>query len=475
MYYMVTGTVPLESVDRALLDELKEPSKLGISIPQNVENAMMNALNIYQKDRTPSAEAFLRELNSAEVKRIQVKQKRRETGKFPVWAKVLVAGLLCVVVAGGVVVFRTQSQKEQQQSEMGQGGKVLPYMKNIIGKTPEEAEEIFAKEESYKGLDLSLQKSNDVDFIFTQDYVGKIASQSVEEREKLSKGTSVKYVLGDNTRIHYSDINEYKDARALLDAMKISDKGEEITDEAQAQGKPYGSLAKIRMKDGSELTDMKDTNKQSQVIEIAKIDKVLYYACDFFYTKEIGNQVGRPISKVTMNMYKKDKNEKRKLSKKAQSVDGASFVDDSYYTFETGGNYVPGVVTRQTQNSGKFDASSYSGVLFKVIHENGNLSSMIGKTGNEVSSKIREIMGNKNITIQCEDKTATVTGVTIKQNENVVKVFSSNDANLEFTIQVHKAVVTEAPKPTEAPQATSPASTPKRDSAKGKEGFNTLD
>ena len=141
MYYMVTGTVPLESVDRALLDELKEPSKLGISIPQNVENAMMNALNIYQKDRTPSAEAFLRELNSAEVKRIQVKQKRRETGKFPVWAKVLVAGLLCVVVAGGVVVFRTQSQKQQQQSEMGQGGKSQALMQNIIGKTPEEAEE----------------------------------------------------------------------------------------------------------------------------------------------------------------------------------------------------------------------------------------------------------------------------------------------------------------------------------------------
>ena len=82
--------------------------------------------------------------------------------------------------------------------------------------------------------------------------------------------------------------------------MKISDKGEEITDEAQAQGKPYGSLAKIRMKDGSVLTDMKDTNKQKQVIEIAKIDKILYYACDFFYTKDIGNQVGRPISKVTI-------------------------------------------------------------------------------------------------------------------------------------------------------------------------------
>ena len=72
---------------------------------------------------------------------------------------------------------------------------------------------------------------------------------------------------------------------------------------------------------------------------------------------------------------------------------------------------------------------------------------MIGKTGNEISAKIREIMGNKNITIQCEDKTATVTGVTIKQNGNVVKVFSSNDANLEFTIQVEKKVVTPAPTP----------------------------
>lgn len=133
------------------------------------------------------------------------------------------------------------------------------------------------------------------------------------------------------------------------------------------------------------------------------------------------------------------------------------------------------MITRQTQNSGKFDASSYSDVLFKVIHENGNLSSMIGKTGNDVSAKIREIMGNKNITIQCEDKTATVTGVTIKQNGNVVKVFSSNDANLEFTIQVQKAVVTEAPKPTEAPQAASPASTPKPASAHGDRNFSTLE
>ena len=214
--------------------------------------------------------------------------------------------------------------------------------------------------------------------------ISRDAFLSIEDK-KLKHLTYLKALIVSDTA-GFSDI--------LTDISNTA--GEEITDEAQAQGKPYGSLAKIRMNDGSVLTDMKDTNKQAQVIEIAKIDKIFYYACDFFYTKEIGNQVGRPISKVTMNMYKKDKNGKRKLTKKAQSVDGASFVDDSYYTFENGGNYVPGVITRQTQNSGKFDASSYSDVLFKVIHENGNLSSMIGKTGNEISAKIREIMGNKN-------------------------------------------------------------------------------
>ena len=78
MYRMITGKVPVESVDRALFDELKTPTQLGISIPQNIENAMMNALNVYQKDRTPSAQVFLEELNSAQVKRIHVKNKKND-------------------------------------------------------------------------------------------------------------------------------------------------------------------------------------------------------------------------------------------------------------------------------------------------------------------------------------------------------------------------------------------------------------
>lgn len=476
MYYMVTGTVPSESVDRALLDELKEPSKLGISIPQNVENALMNSLNVYQKDRTPSAEAFLRELNSEEVKRIRIKQKRRETGKFPGWAKVLVAGLLCVVLAGGVVVFRIQTQKQQQQSELGQGGESQALMQNIVGKTPEDAKKLFETEEAYQGLGLSLVKSEETDFIFTQDYAGKIAYQSVDERAKLEKDTTVTYIVGDNTKIHYSEINEYKDARVLLDALKLSGTaGEEITDKAQAEGKAYGSLAKIRMKDGSEITDIQDKSRQSEVVEIGEIDKVVYYACDFFYTRHIKNEVGNPIRAVKMSLYKKDKNGKYQDTKKKESVANASFVDDSYYTFRNEANLQPGVVAYQTKNSGKFDASADSGVLFKVIHKDGNLSSYLnGKTGSQVRDKIKEIMGTKKCTINCSGSwSAKAKSVTIKKEGNVQKAFSSQDENLEFMIVVEEpkptAVSTPQPvTPTQQPQQPAAPKQPKQDSAADK-------
>lgn len=82
MYRMITGIVPQESVERTLVDELQEPSKLGIPIPQNLENALMNALNVFQEERTPSAEVFLRELTSQHVERRQVKKKGERQVNF---------------------------------------------------------------------------------------------------------------------------------------------------------------------------------------------------------------------------------------------------------------------------------------------------------------------------------------------------------------------------------------------------------
>lgn len=472
MYYMITGNVPLESVDRALLDELKEPSKLGIEIPQNVENAMMNALNVYQKDRTPSAEAFLRELNSSEVKRIQVKQKRRETGKFPTWAKILVAGLSVVIVAGGAFVIHSQMQKQQQQSELGQGGKTQAYMTTIIGMTPEEAEETIKEEEDYQGMDIDLTGLDD--FYFTprnedelEEKIVEIAWQSIPEGDKLKKGDIIQYKLGDSTRIHYSDINQYRDARILLDVMKV--KGEKITDGKKAMGKAYGSLDSITLKDGTVISDIKDENKQAEVIKIADIAKVSYYACDYFYTKNLGDYVGESIDDVKMK--KTNGGKKHPKKDKEQSVAGAGFVDDSYYTFD--GSYAANTVCEQTLEKGsKFDSSVNNEqledgiILFKVIRGDGNLSNYIrGKTGSEVEKKIKDIMREaiergKKVEIECDNKSAEVTGVTIKQNGDTKLAFSPKDENLKFTIETQKPTPAPTPTPTAAPMARPAAKTP---------------
>lgn len=120
MYRMITGKVPAESVERALDDDLQEPSKLGITINPSMENALMNALNVYQKDRTPSAEVFYRELTSGNTQRIKVKRKKRETGKLPVWAKGLVAVAMCGLIAGGALLVR-QGMENKEKKMVGQG------------------------------------------------------------------------------------------------------------------------------------------------------------------------------------------------------------------------------------------------------------------------------------------------------------------------------------------------------------------
>lgn len=500
MYYMITGNVPLESVDRALLDELKEPSKLGIEIPQNVENAMMNALNVYQKDRTPSAEAFLRELNSSEVKRIQVKQKRRETGKFPTWAKILVAGLSVVIVAGGAFVIHSQMQKQQQQSELGQG-KEVQVMLPIIGFTPEEAENQLSETVSeYEELDIHWKDLGDFCFTTEDDNVGKIAWQSIPERGELKKGDIIQYKLGDNTQIHYSDINQYRDARILLKDMRLSVSkiGEGITEEEKAKGKAYGSLASITLKDSPEpidISDIKDKEKQAEVIKRDNIAKISYYACDFFYTKKLKNYVGSSIYEVKMK--KTSGGKKRAKVDKEQSVAEAGFVDDSYYTFHSpsdDGKYAGNVVYEQTKNSGGFNASEDTDVLFKVINKDGNLSGYIGrKTGGEVAKKIEDIMKRK-VEIKCDNKSAKVTGVTItkKNDKNTqdassqkdaphLDAFSSNDENLVFTIEFQEptpapiAESTAAPAPAQKPATSTPKPTQKVPSKEKERGFQSLD
>lgn len=104
MYRMITGVTPQESIERVGKDELKDPSKLGVKITKNQENALMNALNITAETRTQTAEQFLSDLMSdADVVRNKIMQRKKDEGKWPLWLKI-VAGLVPVAMIG-VLLF----------------------------------------------------------------------------------------------------------------------------------------------------------------------------------------------------------------------------------------------------------------------------------------------------------------------------------------------------------------------------------
>lgn len=62
LYRCITGMLPPDSVERIHGDTLKTPSELGVSLPKNVEQAILKALAVKTEDRFPNMDAFLRAL-----------------------------------------------------------------------------------------------------------------------------------------------------------------------------------------------------------------------------------------------------------------------------------------------------------------------------------------------------------------------------------------------------------------------------
>ncbi len=97
-YKMLTGITPPDSMERAINDEIKEPSKHGVKLPVTAENAIMNALNVKKSYRTQTVQEFKNQLLSDGVVRTKVKQGQGRSGKMPI------GGRIAVVVAGITIV-----------------------------------------------------------------------------------------------------------------------------------------------------------------------------------------------------------------------------------------------------------------------------------------------------------------------------------------------------------------------------------
>ncbi len=482
MYRMITGVVPQESVERALADDLKEPSKMGVSISKNMENALMNALNVYQNERTPSAEEFLKELNSDSVKRIKVKQKKNKTGKFPLWAKGLVAGLACVVAVGGVIVVRKMSGNNPDVL----GSKTI-VMQDLRNKSQGEVAEYIDELNKKNGWDINL---NAEDFVFdlTQES-GTVYSQSVAsgtvlydpDKELQNAGVegltydsegkitgTISVTLYSGEKLHYSEISGLN-AYALAQKLEIdtADKTYFIEEEGE-KGNNYFDLVSVDVA-GEMISseELKKEENQEKEINYSQDIRIHYYATDFFYWKKLpdfASEYGE-LNNIPEQAVYRYANEKKKDKSGSKSLKESNLVDDGYYTVRSD-KYGVGTIIGQTVAPGEEYDETKPGDTPLKIQVIGTVLDYEGKTGQEFVDEITACgfglygfrtssdgEGNSSWKIQ-NVKVVKSDGMRGQTDEELdyFEVNPENDGEVFFVITVK-----EPPKPK---PASSPAPTP---------------
>ncbi len=509
MYLMITGEVPQESVERALSDDLKEPSKMGIDIPKNIENALMNALNVYQQDRTQSAEAFLQELNSSEVKRRKVKQQKNKTGKFPIWAKALVAGLACVVVVGGVYMIK---MTKGGNGSLDNSGEVV--MMDLRNKNMEEADEAIKNLNKENNWDLTLETENqfnkDTDqegIIFNQSVTaGEVlkegtkketdtkesASESTEElteseSEALPKGLTkdkdgkltgkIKLKVYTHEKVSYSELKGLS-AYAIAQKLGIETKPDsEQFIPVNKGGDHYYDLIRLEA-GGQEITkdQLESDDHQEDTFAYSDDLKIFYYETDFFYWEKLPDFASKygTVDKIEkQSTYKySDENTREEVEKKSLKDEG--MIDDSYFTLqgtydEDGTIYEKGNIIGQTVPAGtEYDQTNPPNDTELKIEAIGTVLEYKGKTGKQFCEELSNLgfggqavedtngtsmeqsssVGNRTI-ISVKVYKATEDGTSWDTSEELkeFQVDPNNDKNVYFVITV-KAPETQAPAPT---------------------------
>ena len=103
LYRTITGIVPEDALERCANDKLVPPSKMGIQLPQGIENAILNGLNTKAENRIQSAKELAQALSGEiEVQRVKEEKKKEDVGK---WSKKQIIIASCSGVAVIAVVI----------------------------------------------------------------------------------------------------------------------------------------------------------------------------------------------------------------------------------------------------------------------------------------------------------------------------------------------------------------------------------
>jgi len=199
-YKLLTGVTPPDSMERAINDEMQEPSRFGVDMPQSAENAILNAMNIRKANRTQTVEEFKQALLADGVERIKEKPHKLSSNKVPI--AVVVALVLCGILLAVFLMLPSQSPSQPPGvievsgdaqppvldtdfgSVVAEGNAQVP---GLVGRTTEEAQDLLED----AGLVLEVEEREYSDNVRR----GRVISQEPRPGLQLEQGEAVTVIV----------------------------------------------------------------------------------------------------------------------------------------------------------------------------------------------------------------------------------------------------------------------------------------
>ncbi len=178
MYHLITGKIPKDSCYRVDNDDLQTPTEMGFPIPENIENAIMNALNVKPEHRIQSAKEFADALRGdIQLERVLIKTKDKTVVKLSKKTKIGIFAGAVAAVAAIIVIIASTSDISKYTSDHG---KVLPDLYAM------EKDEAFKTLEDY-GVDYYV--SGTYELKGTKEGEERISFQSVSPKTPIEEVT----------------------------------------------------------------------------------------------------------------------------------------------------------------------------------------------------------------------------------------------------------------------------------------------
>ena len=475
-YRMLTGQKPLPASERLSYETLITPSQMGVSIPEQAEMAIMVCLNVQPMYRLQSADEFMEALDGKEFvpefdsdQDFQLAPVKEKNNNFPLWGKILVACLLCVVITASVIfAVRGPSTDDLDAGDIAWkdfSGDTIEDVQNYLDKNYHtvtiETEIVYDADESKDGtIEECSVTIDDINRAKNAD------SQEISDIKVDANGhitaTMVCKVYS-SKEIRYGELSTLN-AYSLAKKMGVATDADIFGKENEKDG-TYFEFEEIKLKEGNPISnsDIKDEGNKDKVIAIADIDKIIYYAGDFFYWYSLPTFEGCYIKDTANsdlfnpNTYEKENENSlpKKTNKTKCLYEDESLCDSECFSM----GYDEGYVFEQTIPAGEeFDVTAD----MDKLDENGKLLYIVGKSfigqinagisGADLQKEIEEYLGKTNV---CEiDGDATqpvkkgsgnVALYLVDQNGNRTPV--NNDCarksdNLVIVIHTEERVVT---------------------------------